>query len=101
MESCGDYDEINDNQPVGDYETTNDYCSTPPVPPLSEHEIPMATMEYKIPVSTLGKVCCVRYDYYYRTAGYFPVVVFFLLILVQTVNLLMRKIGPILSCTKF
>ncbi|XP_064396494.1 RAF proto-oncogene serine/threonine-protein kinase-like isoform X2 [Halichondria panicea] len=58
MESCGDYDEINDNQPVGDYETTinpNDYCSTPPVPPLSEHDIPMATMEYKIPVSTLGK----------------------------------------------
>ncbi len=69
MESCGDYDEINDNQPVGDYETTinpNDYCSTPPVPPLSEHEIPMATMEYEIPVSTLGKVCCVWYDYYYR-----------------------------------
>ncbi|XP_064395470.1 uncharacterized protein LOC135342615 isoform X2 [Halichondria panicea] len=58
VESCGDYDEINDNQPMGDYETTinpNDYCSTPPVPPLFEHDIPIATMEYKIPVSTLGK----------------------------------------------
>ena len=61
MENCGDYDEI--SQPVGDYETTidpNDYCSTP-VPPLSAYEIPMANLDYETPVSTLEKVCCVRY----------------------------------------
>ena len=62
MENCGDYDDINDNVPVGDYETTidpNDYCSTP-LPPLSGYEDPMAGLEYEAPVSTLGKVCSVR-----------------------------------------
>ncbi len=62
MENCGDYDDINDNVPVGDYETTidpNDYCSTP-VPPLSGYENPMAGLEYETPVSTLEKVCSVR-----------------------------------------
>ncbi len=62
MENCGDYDDINDNVPVGDYETTidpNDYCSTP-LPPLSGYEDPMASLEYETPVSTLGKVCSVR-----------------------------------------